>query len=1036
MKQLLFLILVCYSSLLIAQAPDYYNDVNLSLTGANLKAALATKITNTHSNNLSYTPGIWEASKITDVNPENPNEVLLIYGYEDGTDDTAEIPDLTNNRVAGINDNGSGSGTWNREHVYSNTLATPDLDDSSGNGPPYADAHNLRPCNGSRNSSRGNRKFSNSSGTESGDSGESYTNYSGGNQNGWYPGDEWKGDVARMMMYMYLRYEEQTLPTNVGLGNSSETFDDMIDLFLSWNVEDPVSAFELQRNTYHDSDETYAQGNRNPFIDNPYFATLIWGGPQAEDKFGNVTDSENPTTPINVTSNLVTGTSFYLSWTASTDNAFVTGYKVFLNNIEVGTTSSINYNATGLDVSTSYTVTIKAYDPTGNISSGSSSIEVNTGADNTLATELYISEYIEGSSYNKALEIINYTGMPVNLSSYTLKKQTNGAGLWSSTPLELSGTLANGDVYVIANANADISILNKTDLTTSSGVVGFNGNDPIGLFKDDGLIDIIGVFDDSSEFGENTTLQRKFTTTSPTDTYDSNDWISLASDTFSRLGSHIVTGTNTFLEITDTDWNNTENWSFNTIPINGDDVIVNAGKTINTSQNISLGEIILENNSSLVISSGGSLIVSGTSSGNVTYNRDLATTNWYLVSSPFVGETYDDAYVTANGIASGAGSNKGIAPYVTSDDTWDYMQAGETATFSAGTGYSVKRSTTDGDISFTGTLNVADAGVDVVLDATGNRFNLLGNPYLSHVASATFLNEAAVSETATLWVWNQATGAYEVKTIVDAMVIAPAQGFFVKANAAGGTFNFAESNQAGSGGTFQRTQARPEMHLTLSNQSDIREAKIYYIENMTLGFDVGYEGELFNGVANPLAIYTHLVADSEGKNYQVQSLPDNDFEDTIIPLGINAISGSSISIEASKNNFPEGMNIYLEDKQDNSFTLLESGINFNTTLENDLSGIGRFYLHTTSSTMSTNDLATNNNLSIYSYNKETLRVVGVQKGVAKISIYNLLGQEVLSSSFQGNGVNDISLLPSIINGIYIVKITSENKITNKKIIIQ
>jgi hypothetical protein len=203
---------------------------------------------------------------------------------------------------------------------------------------------------------------------------------------------------------------------------------------------------------------------------------------------------------------------------------------------------------------------------------------------------------------------------------------------------------------------------------------------------------------------------------------------------------------------------------------------------------------------------------------------------------------------------------------------------------------------------------------------------------------------------------------------------------------------------------------------------------------MTLGFDVGYEGELFNGVANPLAIYTHLVADSEGKNYQVQSLPENDFENTIIPLGINAISGSSISIEASKNNFPEGMNIYLEDKQDNSFTLLESDINFNTTLENDLSGIGRFYLHTTSSTMSTNDLATNNNLSIYSYNKETLRVVGIQKGVANISIYNLLGQEVLSSSFQGNGVNDISL-PSIINGIYIVKITSENKITNKKIVI-
>ena len=353
----------------------------------------------------------------------------------------------------------------------------------------------------------------------------------------------------------------------------------------------------------------------------------------------------------------------------------------------------------------------------------------------------------------------------------------------------------------------------------------------------------------------------------------------------------------------------------------------------------------------------------------LSYNRTLATTNWYLVSSPVVGETYDDAYVTANGIASGTQNtnSRGIATYVTTDDSWDYMLAGETATFSAGTGYSVKRSSA-GDVSFTGTLNVDNAGVDVVLSSTGNRFNLLGNPYTSHIASATFLaNEGAVSETQTLWVWNQGSGsgAYEVKTLGDAMVIAPAQGFFVKANAAGGTFNFTESNQASSGGTFQRTDTRPEIYLTISDQTDAREAKIYYIEDMTTGFDVGYEGELFNGVSNPLAIYTHLVADSEGKNYQVQSLPPNNYENMIVPVGINAVSGSDITIDASTNNFPSGINIYLEDKQDNSFTLLEADSNFSSTPENNLSGIGRFYLHTTSGVLSADDLASDNNISIY-----------------------------------------------------------------------
>ena len=208
---------------------------------------------------------------------------------------------------------------------------------------------------------------------------------------------------------------------------------------------------------------------------------------------------------------------------------------------------------------------------------------------------------------------------------------------------------------------------------------------------------------------------------------------------------------------------------------------------ISASTGAAVKDLTINESDGLTISSGGSIIVSGTSSGNITYNRTLATTNWYLVSSPVVGETYDNAYVTANSIASGTQNtnSRGIALYTTSNDSWDYMQAGETATFSAGTGYSVKRSSS-GTVSFTGTLNVDNAGVDVVLSSTGNRFNLLGNPYTSHIASATFLaNEAAVSDTQTLWVWDQSqssgSGAYEVKTLGDAMVIAPAQGFFVKA---------------------------------------------------------------------------------------------------------------------------------------------------------------------------------------------------------------------------------------------------------------
>ena len=88
-------------------------------------------------------------------------------------------------------------------------------------------------------------------------------------------------------MYMYMRYGAVCLPTAVGVGSKEFTEDDMIDLFLQWNVEDPVSDIEIARNEYHENTSNYAaQGNRNPFIDNPYLATRIWGGNSARRSLG------------------------------------------------------------------------------------------------------------------------------------------------------------------------------------------------------------------------------------------------------------------------------------------------------------------------------------------------------------------------------------------------------------------------------------------------------------------------------------------------------------------------------------------------------------------------------------------------------------------------------------------------------------------------------------------------------------------------------------------------------------------------------
>ena len=636
-KKGLLLIFITSFSISFSQE-SYYNDVDLTLHGMQLKEALASKITRTHTNILPYTPGVWEASKITDINPENNSEVILIYGWENGTDQ-----DITNDRTRNKNLQDTGSGesfVWNREHVFSKSLANPVLIGLGSSKGPGSDAHNLRPADRSTNSSRNNFKFTLGQGN-SGRSSITYSGPQGPETRGWYPGDEWKGDVARMMMYMYLRYGEQCLPTAVGVGSQQFITDDMIDLFLQWNIEDPVSEFEKGRNTFHEnSTNTYAQGNRNPFIDNPYLATRIWGGESAEDLWGNYTssDTEAPTTPTNVVasnetsstiditwtaasdnigvtqyriyidavltaqtaevnfkitnlqpgtsyniqieardlinnksekSNLITatttsdttapsvptnitasnisGTGFKMNWDAASDDTAVSVYNIFVNSIQTATTSELSYTLTGLAPATTYQIAVSAKDAATNESARSNAVAITTtnGGSNGIE-ELFISEYVEpDGGNNKALEIVNLSSAVIDLAAYSIKKQSNGSGDWIHE-FPLSGTINVNDVVVLINYQADNSILvSEADIvgpsTNFGSPINFNGNDPIGLFKEGVLIDIVGQLNNTSKHIENATYRRKATVSKPNTTFDASEWDILPANTFDGIGSHSST---------------------------------------------------------------------------------------------------------------------------------------------------------------------------------------------------------------------------------------------------------------------------------------------------------------------------------------------------------------------------------------------------------------------------------------------------------------------------------------------------------------
>lgn len=199
---------------------EYYESI-LATEGDALKMELRDLITSTHTKITSYDDCKTYLQE-ADEDPNNSNNMLLFYT---GTSIT---------KTANMSE-------WNREHVWCQSLG---WFTTSGAG---ADLHHIRPCSNSINSSRGNKKFGESSGY-------------------FTPNDEYKGDVARIIFYLMVRYAESD-------NSSFEIIAESLELLLEWNELDPVSETEIIRNNY-----IYTiQGNRNPFIDNSDYAQLIWG---------------------------------------------------------------------------------------------------------------------------------------------------------------------------------------------------------------------------------------------------------------------------------------------------------------------------------------------------------------------------------------------------------------------------------------------------------------------------------------------------------------------------------------------------------------------------------------------------------------------------------------------------------------------------------------------------------------------------------------------------------------------------------------
>ena len=256
-----FISILIYTNL-FAQIPNGYYDSANGLSGSALKNELNNIIDNhTEFEYTASSTDVWDILKEADRDPNNSSNVILIY---------------TGKSVDAAQEYNSGSG-WSREHVWAKSRG--DFGTDLG---PGTDVHHLKPADVSTNSARNNRWFAECSTPYLDGGTDSTGSYTSTSEWVWKPRDEVKGDVARMIFYMDTRYEGENgeldlevidyIPTD---NNTLEPIHAKLSDLLNWHKEDPVDAFEQNRNNVIYS----YQNNRNPYIDNPEYVNLVYNGP-------------------------------------------------------------------------------------------------------------------------------------------------------------------------------------------------------------------------------------------------------------------------------------------------------------------------------------------------------------------------------------------------------------------------------------------------------------------------------------------------------------------------------------------------------------------------------------------------------------------------------------------------------------------------------------------------------------------------------------------------------------------------------------
>lgn len=213
--------------------------------------------------------------------------------------------------------------------------------------------------------------------------------------------------------------------------------------------------------------------------------------------------------------------------------------------------------------------------------------------------------------------------------------------------------------------------------------------------------------------------------------------------------------------------------------------------------------------------------------------------------------------------------------------------------------------------------------------------------------------------------------------------------------------------------------------LQLSTSGYTFNTELYFNSSASRGLDPGYDAAVFGSYQPDVSICSYLVDSTDNTGYSIQSLSDSDMYNVIVPLGINAHQGEEVVISIAATDVPDNVDIYLEDRSNNTFTQIRNN-DYSFIAEDELSGSGRFFISFESTTLSVEE-SINNELSVkFNNSNKTISIAGELNNEVEARLYDTNGKLLLTKNLNKSTSSNYLDVNNLSTGVYIVELLSKN----------